>query len=1213
MPTADISRHLSQPAKHYRGARLQQGRPILDSDFNEGADASRNDLRAALLDVVGATGSPDQGFLPDLRRGETVTARLVRFGTVSQAFVLNYSLRAGAMYAGGARWEQSEPEPVAFQREFLQMSAATAPRAAAGEQRHLSYLHGWEQPVTAVEDAEVMEPSLGGADSATRIRRMRRVEVRTVQARDCLAAFAEVLEDLGDGDTATYDPATCELRSRARLHMTFHGEPPGDCAACEPSHEGRYLAGEGHAIRVMLAAPDRYVWAFDNAAPLYRVRLVLDGTGGARVDMLTPPKDIFHHPRQNVVVEFLPWEALLDNVRQQGGVQTARNERTATRVGFFAEADAPYDAATRAFHVRLGAGAPRISAPTAKTNVKGQPPGGKPGQTPAGDDSIALRWDPAHPFQAELNPTENSPDGFVTYVYMRVWHLKDAGAPLTIPITSTAPLGQTGLVPVITGRGRAGDFWTIAVRPESRDEILPREIMREGGSPPHGPRDVVAPISLVTWQSNDGVTHRVVDIDDCRPMVRALTEHDCCTYEVGPGADFELIQDAINALPRSGGHICLREGIYREQIVIAGRSNVLLKGCGARTRIESPVGANRDALVAITLGRDERGIVIRDLTVRGQGQIAIRVSGSGARVELRNLALAATAVDGRDFRSVVEMTGIRDVRLLRSRIDMDGTFSDHAAVYIDCPDRALVEGNTIDTRGDRQSGLSFAWGGLHVAGGSHDIEIRRNRIRGGRGYGITLGSVSFRAVDGTTLGLAGAGRGQSDNESPFRLRGVIRPVVIFGDPDNGGGQREFFPEPLPEIDRCTIVGNVINGAGGGGISSLALQVVHEPQATRAPLCHRRTTFVTSHLVIDGNQIADCARHPVEHGASASAFGGIVLSDPRHVTIRRNRVERIGVDLIEPVCGICVGRGEDIDIVSNHVRGNGGASNFTRFFRGGIVIREPAVGEIQESFERSPRNIHIRRNVVDEPFAPALVVWARGFCRVHGNYLHAERRQQESDGAGITVFAIGRPWEAIDIPLNEPAAERWVQPAGSAQFLNGLAQTFPAGDGATISFAGNTVAMIGAGGSSSEPAMSALLFSTDHTSMVGNRFSAHSPERTPNPNVLVGGATTDASGNRIAETIDATAVSIGALGAMLTACSTNQLTHCPAVFGCANHDNNDYFISEDNLVWFRPPDGRCEAPAAPVMGVLRTLCAFFSRRPGLNTDNFSFIIRNRVQP
>src|SRR5687767_12837601 len=62
MSTIDISRFLHQPRKHYSGGRMQQGRVILDSDFNEEAQLDDEDQRHALKDLIGCQGSPDRGF-----------------------------------------------------------------------------------------------------------------------------------------------------------------------------------------------------------------------------------------------------------------------------------------------------------------------------------------------------------------------------------------------------------------------------------------------------------------------------------------------------------------------------------------------------------------------------------------------------------------------------------------------------------------------------------------------------------------------------------------------------------------------------------------------------------------------------------------------------------------------------------------------------------------------------------------------------------------------------------------------------------------------------------------------------------------------------------------------------------------------------------------------------------------------------------------------
>ncbi len=1213
MPNADITRSLDQPKKHYSGARIQQGRPILDSDFNEGAAARGGDRRDLLLDVIGPSGSTDDGFLPALKVGDIVQAKLVRFGAFTQAFVLDYPLKPGSMYAGGALWEQNDPEPVIFQREFLQMGVATAPRAALGEQRQLSYLRGWEQPVTAIEDGEIQEPALGGADAATRVRRHRRVEIRNVQAGDCEAAFTEVLEDLGHGDTATYDPVSRELRSNARLQMTFQGSPDVECGPCTPSLEGRYLGSESHAIRIMLAAPDHYVWAFDNAAPAYRVRLILDGAGGATVEMLTPPKDAHHYPRQHTVVELIPWEALLENGKPQGGTgETVMNERCAARVGFFAEVDGTYDASSRTFHVRLAAGvAFDLGAGKGMTDAKAQMQAAadlKGGSGPM-RDGIAVRWDTQHPLSAQLNAagtsaTGSTGQGFEAYLYMRVWHLKRPEDPLTIPTSSQKALGQTGLVPVLTGRGRPGDFWTIAVRPEAPDEIRPQEIMQDGGLPPQGPREVVAPISIVRWRSTTGIGHEVLSIDDCRPTLTALTERGCCTYDVGAGGDFETIQAAVDALPASGGRICVRPGVYREEIRIAGKSDVVVAGCGGHTRIETPVDLLSEALVTIELGAEHRDISLRDLTIDARGQIGVLAT-DGSRVVLCRVDIAATAIGTSPARSAIHAARVTDVRIARCHIEMGGAFTDWAAVFIDTPGGALIEGNTILTRRDLESGSSFAWGGIHIAGGSRDVEIRGNVIRGGRGHGITLGSAAFRALNGESLGVQGAGRGSADPEPPFSITGIVEPVLVL-DPNNGG--TEYFPEPLPAIEGLLIADNHIEGAGGSGISSPALEVALDDRSIGPPLCFRRRTFAVRNAVLEDNRILDNVRQRASNDPERSAVGGIVLSDAIRTTIRDNRIEENGAGLDAPICGISVAHGEHVSVIGNRIRANGSlvppvpsespittlplpgrGGTFGPRFQGGIVIAAPEPGSRTELLnEDGPRNIHLRRNVVDQPASMAAVVVSRGACRITGNYFHSQGSEGRIFGPAVFVFSAGKPWEAVDLPVGEPSPDRWRQPQGSQEYLNGRAQQFPEGDGGALLFSGNHITVNGTGNPPTG-GFGAFLVSFDHLSISGNQFMARTGGTTPLPQVMAIGLTAHVAGDRIAESVEATPVSLAVMAPMLAACGSNQLTHCPAIFGCANHGNPDYFFTEDNLVWLRPPDGRCEPSSEPVITLLRRLC------------------------
>ena len=222
MSNLDIARLVSQRSR-YAWARLQQGRPILDADFNASAIGGAREVRDALLAIIGSAAVPADGFLPDLRVGDVLPAKLVRFGSLVEAYVLDFMLKAGPIYVGGMRFDLDAAQPAVFQRGCLQMGPGTAPRAALGRSRQLLVLRGFEQGVSAAEDRELMEAALGGADTTQRVIRRARVETYAVEAEDCVEAFEEVVERLTAGDVATYDPATAALASNARLGIGFLG------------------------------------------------------------------------------------------------------------------------------------------------------------------------------------------------------------------------------------------------------------------------------------------------------------------------------------------------------------------------------------------------------------------------------------------------------------------------------------------------------------------------------------------------------------------------------------------------------------------------------------------------------------------------------------------------------------------------------------------------------------------------------------------------------------------------------------------------------------------------------------------------------------------------------------------------------------------------------------------------------------------------------
>lgn len=1184
MSNLDIARLVSQRSR-YAWARLQQGRPILDADFNASSIGPSQAVREALLAIIGSAAAPADGFLPDLRVGDVLPAKLVRFGSLVEAYVLDFALKAGTLYVGGMRFDLDTPQPAVFQRGFLQMGPGTAPLAALGLSRQLLVLRGFEQAVTAVEDRELMEAALGGADTTGRVIRRARVETYAVEGESCAEAFEEVVERLTAGGVATYDPATAALTSEARLGIGFLGADEDDCAACRPSLAGRYLGAEPHNLKIMLATPSRFVWALDTP-PLYRARLVMEGNGVARIEMLTPPKDETLAPRHGQVVELVPFAALLRNGTPGPGKvvgQKVRNETIASPVGFFAEAIAPYDPASRSVRVRLSTETlARIGLddPKGKTDPEAAAQAAvMAGEAPA-EDVIALEWDPAHPDAAALNTSADT-DAFTATLFMRLWH-QASGGQTSIPITSTAPLGRTGIVPAFSGPGIAGDHWSVAVSPLANDRVVPSSLMDEGGAPPDGPNRVITPLAMLTWHSKAGFNHTLEAFDDCRPALPTIADRGCTTLWVGLGEDGDVatIQEAVDRLPVSGGRITILPGIYREEIRIAGRRDVILEGCGPETVIASPEGAARPALVeALPDAEGYLGLTVRRLALEATGQAGL--AASGARIRIADIA--ATSADGeREAGSAIRITEGTDVTVKDSRLAMGPSASPEAALYLHAPGGARVTNCRVETEA-RDDGTQ-AWGGIHVAGGTEDVVLRGNAVSGGRGHGITLGSVRWRARNGAERRHEAAGIGQSDPAAPFAATGRLVPFTF--DPAEADPLAAIhYPDAELPVRDLVIRDNEITGMGGAAIGALAVRLDHAPEAGLPPLCIRERVLRLRNADIAGNTCRNAVRLVPEQPALPQVLGAIVLSAARNLSIRNNTVEDNGRGIGRPVAGIYVAQGARLSIVGNRLARNGDRDLAARgegLIGGGIVLTRPRPLDFDEVGDAGPAitTAVVADNAVEQDDGPALAAVVAGPISVTGNHL-------ETRGAGgsvllpqvlaVLVAALGPPAEAIELPTGEPSPDRWRQPAGSQEYLTGRAQELggPTGD---VLFAANTVIATGRQPDSAR-GRSMPVFLATTGALIADSNTLSTRTRGLLANMVLVGATVSGAGNHVSETAEATAMSLAAAAPMIANVTDTVATHCTVVYAGANDSDPFYARREDNLTLLAPPQGCREAGAA----------------------------------
>lgn len=165
----DFSRWPSEAEKHYVAVVMQQGRVVLDSDWNEQARLTYTALVTLAHDLLGPYGAPaaHAGFGIDLDEEGRV-----RIG-------------AGRYYVGGRAVENYRDCDFAAQPYFDGDSSLETEHGnrTIGT---LYFLDVWERYADAIEDAALREIALGGADTSGRLQRIWQVRRKAITKRSVL-------------------------------------------------------------------------------------------------------------------------------------------------------------------------------------------------------------------------------------------------------------------------------------------------------------------------------------------------------------------------------------------------------------------------------------------------------------------------------------------------------------------------------------------------------------------------------------------------------------------------------------------------------------------------------------------------------------------------------------------------------------------------------------------------------------------------------------------------------------------------------------------------------------------------------------------------------------------------------------------------------------------------------------------------------------------
>ncbi|WP_447979274.1 DUF6519 domain-containing protein [Candidatus Nitrospira bockiana] len=245
---ADLSRSTYRSSNHYSSVRLQQGRVLLDAEWNEQVDIGLHVDRTATGDVVGPCGAPKHA--PN---------EFKHFKVAVEQNGQDLRIAPGRIYVDGLLCENEVPDGLLFTQQ-KDWPGAARPTASGS---YAVYLDVWERhlgPVDQHGDAfpSLREPALNGPDTATRTRVVWQVKLAPVDTKSC-GAFTKPAEPTG----------------RLRAQEVKSAIPANDCLV--PAGGGyRRLENQLYRVEIhdVVQGTASFKWSRDNASVVSKVKAI---------------------------------------------------------------------------------------------------------------------------------------------------------------------------------------------------------------------------------------------------------------------------------------------------------------------------------------------------------------------------------------------------------------------------------------------------------------------------------------------------------------------------------------------------------------------------------------------------------------------------------------------------------------------------------------------------------------------------------------------------------------------------------------------------------------------------------------------------------------------------------------------------------------------------------------------------------------------------
>jgi hypothetical protein len=861
---ADISRVRFDPHRDFAGVVMQQGRLLLDADWNELVAILQRRLAATALDF-GAEG-------PD--------AAIAGISTVSRATpdAFKVTLTAGAltigrgrMYVDGLLAENHGIAPDEFDPVLSETTGSAdtpydkQPYGAdplPGGGTHLAYLDVWQREVTAIEQPDLVEPAVG-VDATARTQTAWRVRLHRVDGG----------VSCGTSDDGIPGWADAIAPSGARLTVgTIDVDDDDDPCALPPT--GGYRGPEHQTYRVEVhdgGAPGAatFVWSRDNASVVTPVLEVLDAGGTARPASLGKD-DVLRFSDDD-------WVEITDDVRELAGVP-----------GELRRIEVHEEDGTVALSAVLPADLTLTAADAAIRHLR------------------MRRWDQAGTVRDAGGAT--------------VVDLDAGGATGAIPVPASAATQvvlEHGLVVSFSTTGapfRPGDHWIFPARAaDAAGGALDEPVLT--AAPPLGIHHHYARLGMLTFP--DGETDCRTPWPSCDCEGGGCADCTVCVTPESHASGALTIQQAVDeVVARGGGTVCLDIGVYRVDeggVRIERGVSVRLRGQGVRTMLVTPGDGLRIAQSAfVTVERlsvlasgvrpaiaaeATAALALRELVV-----LMLRTADAAPpAIALSGIALGTTVTDSVVIGAIGVGNAVGDqTAVLTAELEISGN------LFV-CRDSAVaLDGVALHLLDNRVAGntiMRCAAAGIRVPGAlvtGSTFVVADNTLRVD-GHGVQVGSGGFEVrgneISGTAQGLQTRGDGVAVTSSFASLRGPTR--IDDNRIRDVGGRAIAAVVPVSTLD---IDGNIVERAQHGIVMD------GHARADVVSVAHNTVTDVGSRAADEapgtrGIRVIGAGRATVEsntvHGVGAAremggASIGIEALAVLESHLASNSVDRVGV-------------------------------------------------------------------------------------------------------------------------------------------------------------------------------------------------------------------------------------------------------------------------------------------------------------------------------